>query len=104
MEGWIAPALTEANPSPIPWTQEDLFNYLRTGTSPLHGSTGATMTQVIRNALALPVVPDSDIRAIALYFSEKDHANCQCNRHRGDHTKGPRDFLSRERPGERPRR
>jgi mono/diheme cytochrome c family protein len=75
VEGWIAPALTGANPSPIPWTQEELFNYLRTGTSPLHGSTGATMTQVIRNALALPVVPDSDIRAIALYFSEKGQAN-----------------------------
>lgn len=75
VEGWIAPALTEANPSPLPWTQEDLFNYLRTGTSPLHGSTGATMTQVIRNALALPAVPDSDIRAIALYFSEKNQAN-----------------------------
>ena len=75
VEGWIAPALTEANPSPLPWTQEDLFNYLRTGTSPLHGSTGATMTQVIRNALALPAVPDSDIRAIALYVSEKDQAN-----------------------------
>ena len=31
IEGWIAPALTEANPSPVPWTQEELFTYLRTG-------------------------------------------------------------------------
>jgi len=74
VEGWIAPALTEANPSPIPWTQEDLFTYLRTGLSPLHGPTDTTMTQVIRNALALPVVPDSDIRAMALYFSEMNQA------------------------------
>ncbi|MFZ1944897.1 MAG: c-type cytochrome, partial [Acidobacteriaceae bacterium] len=77
VEGWIAPALTESNPSPVPWTEEDLFTYLRTGTSPLHGSTGATMTQVIRHALALPVVPDSDVRAIALYFSEMDQANAR---------------------------
>ena len=76
MEGWIAPALTEANPSPDPRTQEDLFNYLRIGTSPLHGSTGATMKKLIRNALALPVAPDFDILCvIALYFSEKDQAN-----------------------------
>ena len=72
VEGWIAPALTEANSSPIPWTQEELFTYLRTGVTSLHGATGATMTPVIRGALALPVVPDSNIRAIALYFSGID--------------------------------
>jgi mono/diheme cytochrome c family protein len=31
VEDWIAPALTEANPSPVPWTQDELFSYLRTG-------------------------------------------------------------------------
>ena len=31
IEDWIAPALTEANPSPVPWTQDELFSYLRTG-------------------------------------------------------------------------
>ena len=75
VEGWIAPALTAANPSPVPWTQEDLLTYLRTGMSPLHGPSDATMTQVIRNGLDLPVVPDSDIHAIALYFSEMDKPN-----------------------------
>ena len=79
VEGWIAPPLTAANPSPVPWTQEDLFTYLRTGLSPLHGPSDATMTPVIRNALALPVVPDSDIRAIAVYFSEMDKANPTMN-------------------------
>jgi mono/diheme cytochrome c family protein len=74
IDGWIAPALTEANPSPVPWTQEELFTYLRTGASPLHGATGATMTPVIREGLALPVVPDSDVRAIAVYFSDMDQA------------------------------
>jgi len=75
IEGWIAPALTEANPSPVPWTQEELFTYLRTGATALHGATGATMTPVIRGALALPVVSDSDVRAIALYFGQMNHAN-----------------------------
>ncbi|MGA7622008.1 MAG: cytochrome c, partial [Candidatus Acidiferrales bacterium] len=79
IEGWIAPALTDANPSPVPWTQEELFTYLRTGVTPLHGATGSTMTLVIRDALALPVVPDSDIRAIAVYFSEMDHASARAN-------------------------
>ena len=79
IEGWIAPALTDANPSPVPWTQEELFTYLRTGVTPLHGATGSTMALVIRNALALPVVPDSDIRAIALYFSDMDGAIARAN-------------------------
>ena len=79
IEGWIAPALTDANPSPVPWTQEELFTYLRTGVTPLHGATGNTMTLVIRDGLELPVVPDSDIRAIALYFTEMDHASARAN-------------------------
>lgn len=79
VEGWIAPALTDANPSPVPWTQEELFAYLRTGVTPLHGATGSIMTLVIRGGLADPVVPDSDIRAIALYFSDLDHASARAN-------------------------
>src|SRR5580704_13190859 len=71
--GWIAPALGRANPSPLPWTEEDLFSFLRTGTSPMHGAAGGTMTPVIRDALALAVVPDSDVRAIAVYFSDMNH-------------------------------
>lgn len=73
VDNWIAPPLTEHNPSPIPWSQEELFRYLRTGVTPLHGATAATMTPVIREALALPVVPDSEIRAIAVYFSDINH-------------------------------
>jgi mono/diheme cytochrome c family protein len=75
VDAWIAPALDAANPSPVPWTQDELFTYLRTGVTPLHGTTGATMTPVIREGLALPVVPDSDVRAIALYFSDLNHAS-----------------------------
>ena len=60
IDGWIAPALDESNPSPVPWTQEELFTYLRSGVTALHGTTGATMTPVIREGLALSAVPDSD--------------------------------------------
>ena len=77
VDGWIAPPLTAANPSPIPWTEKELFKYLRTGASPLHGATAATMTEVIRDSLALPIVPDSDVRAIAVYFADMDHASAR---------------------------
>ena len=74
VDNWIAPPLTEANPSPVPWTQEELFSYLRTGVDPLHGAAAAaTMTPIIRDSLDRPVVPDSDVRAIALYFSDINH-------------------------------
>ena len=79
IEGWIAPALTDTNPSPVPWTQQELFTYLRTGVTPLHGATGSTMALAIRGALDLPVVPDSDVRAISLYFSEMDRASARAN-------------------------
>ena len=75
IDGWTAPPLTSANPSPVPWTEADLFDYLRNGVSRLHGATDATMTQVIRGGLALPVVPDSDVRAIAFYFSDINGAS-----------------------------
>ena len=77
IDGWIAPALNDSNPSPVPWTQDELFTYLRTGVTRVHGTTGATMTPVIREGLALPVVPDSDVRAIALYFSDMDRAGAR---------------------------
>jgi len=69
IDGWIAPALTASNPSPIPWIEGELFDYLRTGRARWHGATSATMTPIIRDGLALPVVPDSEVRAIAVYFS-----------------------------------
>lgn len=74
VDNWIAPPLTEANPSPVPWTQAELFSYLRSGVDPLHGAVTATMTSAIRGSLDLPIVPDSDVRAIAVYMSDVDHA------------------------------
>src|SRR6202522_4264212 len=74
VDNWIAPPLTQGNPSPVPWTQEHLFRYLRTGVDPLHGAVAATMAPTVRDALDLPLVPDDDVRAIALYMSDINHA------------------------------
>jgi mono/diheme cytochrome c family protein len=75
IEDWIAPALTEANPSPIPWTQDELFSYLSTGVGSLHGATAGPMTPVIRGGLS--TVPDADNRALAVYFADIDHASAR---------------------------
>jgi mono/diheme cytochrome c family protein len=80
VDNWIAPPLTEANPSPVPWTEEELFSYLRNGTGHLHGAAiGATMTPVVRHALDVHVVPDADVRALAVYFSDIDHAGASAS-------------------------
>jgi mono/diheme cytochrome c family protein len=80
IDHWIAPPLTDANPSPVPWTEEELFSYLRTGVGRLHGAAiGATMTPVVRDALDVPVVPDADVRALATYFSDINHAGARAS-------------------------
>jgi mono/diheme cytochrome c family protein len=76
IDDWIAPALTEANPSPVPWTQTELMSYLRTGLGPLHGAAiAATMTPVVREGLGDSKVPEADVRALAVYFADIDHAS-----------------------------
>ena len=72
IDGWIAPALTDANPAPVPWSQPDLFRYLRTGSSALHGTAGGSMSAVVHDGLAK--LPDSDIQAIATYFADVDRS------------------------------
>jgi hypothetical protein len=66
----IAPALTAENPSPAPWTQEQLQSYLRNGFSVLHGVAAGPMSPVPHGLSALP---ESDGRAIATYFADVDH-------------------------------
>jgi len=66
VDGWEAPALTALNRSPMPWTEDALFSYLRKGHSPNHGMAGGPMGEVVRE---LAVVPDADIRAMAVYLS-----------------------------------
>jgi mono/diheme cytochrome c family protein len=72
IDDWIAPALTDANPSPVPWMERELFSYLRSGVSPLHGVSAGPMSPVVHTGLS--AVPDADIRAQAVYFADVDHA------------------------------
>jgi nicotinate dehydrogenase subunit B len=72
-EGWDAPALNAWSPSPLPWTQQDFYDYLRTGHSARHGPAGGPMAPVIHSLQALP---DEDIHAMATYlFSRKSQAD-----------------------------
>jgi mono/diheme cytochrome c family protein len=71
VDNWIAPPLTAANPAPVPWTQDELQNYLRNGVSVLHGTAAGPMSPVVHGLAALP---ESDVRAIAAYFADIDQA------------------------------
>jgi nicotinate dehydrogenase subunit B len=64
-EGWEAPALTSLSRAPIPWSEDELYAYLRTGESRFHGVAAGPMAPVVRELAALP---DSDIRAMAVYL------------------------------------
>jgi nicotinate dehydrogenase subunit B len=65
-EGWEAPPLTSLSQAPIPWTEDELFAYLRSGESKFHGVAAGPMAPVVKDLAALP---DHDIRAMAVYLS-----------------------------------
>jgi mono/diheme cytochrome c family protein len=66
IDGWTAPPLA-AGPSPAPWTEAELFAFLRAGGSALHGTAAGSMSPVVHG---LGKLPDSDIRAISTYFAD----------------------------------
>ncbi|WP_454765889.1 c-type cytochrome [Cupriavidus campinensis] len=65
-EGWEAPALTALSKAPVPWTEDDLFQYLRTGFAARHGAAAGPMAPVVES---LRELPESDVRAIARYVA-----------------------------------
>lgn len=65
-EGWEAPALTALSKSPVPWTEDDLFQYLRTGYAARHGAAAGPMAPVVES---LRELPETDVRAIAHYVA-----------------------------------
>jgi nicotinate dehydrogenase subunit B len=65
-EGWEAPPLTSLSHAPIPWSEDELFAYLRTGESRFHGVAAGPMAPVVKELASLP---DQDIRAMAVYLS-----------------------------------
>jgi nicotinate dehydrogenase subunit B len=64
-EGWEAPPLTSLSRAPIPWNEDELYGYLRTGESRFHGVAAGPMAPVVKQ---LGELPDQDIRAIAIYL------------------------------------
>lgn len=66
VDGWEAPALTALSKSPTPWTEEELFAYLRTGFSARHGIAAGPMAPVVAE---LAQLPPGDVRAIAHYLA-----------------------------------
>jgi mono/diheme cytochrome c family protein len=69
VDHWHAPALGPANPVPVPWTEDELYAYLRTGGTQLHGVAAGPMAPVI--AEGLRQASDADIRALAVYFADR---------------------------------
>jgi mono/diheme cytochrome c family protein len=67
-DGWLAPPLNAANPAPMPWTQQDLYDYLRSGESETHGVAAGVMASVVHDGLAK--LPDADLQALATYFAD----------------------------------
>jgi nicotinate dehydrogenase subunit B len=65
VDGWEAPALTGLSKAPTPWTEEQLFTYMRTGFSAEHGVAAGPMGPVVSE---LSTLPDDDLQAIAHYI------------------------------------
>jgi nicotinate dehydrogenase subunit B len=66
VDDWEAPALTALSRAPVPWTETELFNYLRHGHSVRHGSASGPMAPVVQQ---LGQLPESDLRAMATYLA-----------------------------------
>lgn len=66
-DGWTAPALNAKAPAAAPWTADRLYNYLRRGSDPMHGTVTGPMSPVVHN---LAGVADADIRAMAVYVAD----------------------------------
>jgi mono/diheme cytochrome c family protein len=64
--GWWAPPLNASSPALLPWTPENVFNYLRSWDE-AHGSAHGPMAEVTASIRRLP---EEDARAIATYVSD----------------------------------
>ncbi|MEI4557877.1 cytochrome c, partial [Klebsiella pneumoniae] len=62
---------TSLSRAPIPWNEDELFAYLRTGQSRYHGVAAGPMAPIVRDLKALP---DQDIRAMAVYLNSFNEA------------------------------
>jgi nicotinate dehydrogenase subunit B len=66
IKGWQAYDLTATSASPVPWTEQAFYNYLREGVSEHHGAALGPMADVVKQ---LKTVPDQDLQAMATYLA-----------------------------------
>jgi nicotinate dehydrogenase subunit B len=65
VDGWEAPALAGMASAAVPWSEEQLVDYLRTGFSAGHGVAAGPMGPVVAE---LSQLPETDLRAITNYL------------------------------------
>ena len=63
-EDWYAPALNQDSPSPLPWTREQLHDYLRTGIAENHAMAAGPMQAVVTH---LAQADERDVAALAAW-------------------------------------
>ncbi|MCM2397286.1 c-type cytochrome [Rhizobium sp. S95] len=68
IDKWIAPALTAANPSAVPWSAAEFTQYLETGSGTYHGIAAGPMGPVVHAGLR--ELPKSDLEAIGAYLGD----------------------------------
>ena len=66
VDGWEAPALTSLSRAPVPWTENELYRYLRQGHTEAHGVAAGPMGDVVKE---LRHLPDADVQAMARYLA-----------------------------------
>jgi mono/diheme cytochrome c family protein len=68
IDRWIAPALTAANPSAVPWTAPEFKSYLAKGVTTYHGVAAGPMGPVVHDGLR--ELPEADLDAISVYLAD----------------------------------
>ncbi len=71
VDGWEAPPLTSLSHAPVPWSEGELYNYLRFGHSAQHGNASGPMAPVVQQ---LAPLPERDVRAMATYLASFNEA------------------------------
>lgn len=65
---WYAPAINGSPDAAVAWSEEELYEFLRTGASARHGVAAGSMSEVVHAGLR--ALPDEDVRAMAIYFAD----------------------------------
>ncbi|QKJ86871.1 nicotinate dehydrogenase subunit B [Paramixta manurensis] len=66
VDGWEAPPLNALSQNAQPWTEQQLYTYLRRGFDPQHGVAAGPMAPVVSH---LATLPESDVKAMAVYLA-----------------------------------